>query len=278
MSERLTILGSGVGFPETANNPDLRYPPGYLLEKGGTQILFDCSPGVEFRLTKLGLDYSKIPVIAISHFHPDHFGGLVNYIFFSRVKGIFDGTLPKKFRIVGPETLKERFDLIKKAHWEDGVNPFDGVEVEFRELNGSGSFVDLGNSIRLRAYKVRHETINTKALAFRLEFSDGFVFAYSGDSGICDGLKEAARNADLFLCEASALMGEDKSGYGHLNPEEVGSLAQEIGVRKLVVTHYQLKYPASEVINEVKKTGFKGEVILAQDLQAIPITPDTQGQ
>ena len=54
------------------------------------------------------------------------------------------------------------------------------------------------------------------------------MLAYSGDSGPCGELVELARDADLFLCEATLERGElEGDDRGHLDPDEAVAAASE---------------------------------------------------
>ena len=43
----------------------------------------------------------------------------------------------------------------------------------------------------------------TESYGLRITDPSGASFVYSGDTGVCDQLVELARDADVFLCEAS---------------------------------------------------------------------------
>ena len=51
------------------------------------------------------------------------------------------------------------------------------------------------------------------------------MLAYSGDTGVCHGLEDTARDADLFLCEASFLEGATNPPDLHLTGAEAGRTA-----------------------------------------------------
>ncbi len=63
------------------------------------------------------------------------------------------------------------------------------------------------------------------------------IFAYSSDTGVCDGIYVAAKNADLFLCEASYGSFEPYRMKHHLHGKEAGEIAEKSGVGKLLLTH-----------------------------------------
>ncbi|NIP81592.1 MAG: hypothetical protein GWM90_21205, partial [Gemmatimonadetes bacterium] len=62
------------------------------------------------------------------------------------------------------------------------------------------------------------------------------MLALSGDTGVCDGVVAAARDADLFVCEAS--FPEGRGRRGHLVPSEAGMLAAQAGARRLLLSHF----------------------------------------
>jgi ribonuclease BN (tRNA processing enzyme) len=65
----------------------------------------------------------------------------------------------------------------------------------------------------------------------------GRVLAYSADTAACEALSRLAKNADLFLCEASYLDGEDNPPDLHLTGRDAGEIAARAGVANLVLTH-----------------------------------------
>ena len=137
------------------------------------------------------------------------------------------------------------------------------LKLEFIELSDNKS-INFYHS-QLTAFNVFHALDKITALAFRLKTAEG-VFTYSGDSGLCPGLEKAADKTDVFLCDASADIGDDKSKTsGHLNPFQAGSLADRIGVKKLWLTHYSGKNSPEEMIANCKSAGFGGEIRVLRD-------------
>ena len=87
----------------------------------------------------------------------------------------------------------------------------------------------------MTAIRVPHYKIET--YGFRV--SDGSAtLAYSGDSGPSGQLVDLARDADLFLCEATLERGLlDGEPRGHLSAEEAIEAFEASGARRLLVTH-----------------------------------------
>jgi ribonuclease BN (tRNA processing enzyme) len=102
-------------------------------------------------------------------------------------------------------------------------------EFDFREWDGP---VQLG-PIRVEPVPVPHPVP-----AFGLRVSvGGRVVAYTGDTGPCERLSDLARDADLFLAEASFRSGDDNPTDLHLTGTDCGQVAQDAAVRRLVLTH-----------------------------------------
>lgn len=107
-----------------------------------------------------------------------------------------------------------------------------------------GSRLSFG-ALTLEVFAAAH---GDAALCFRAS-AEGRVVAFSGDSGPCDGLRAAARQADLFVCECGAA--EEEAGIGHLTAREVGELAAAAGCRRLVLTHLYPHIVASDPLARV---------------------------
>ena len=69
-----------------------------------------------------------------------------------------------------------------------------------------------------------------------------------------DGVVRAARDADLFLCEASFVHGEDNPPDLHLTGREAGEVATAAGVRALAVTHIPPWHDADAILAEAAVT------------------------
>jgi ribonuclease BN (tRNA processing enzyme) len=85
------------------------------------------------------------------------------------------------------------------------------------------------------ALKLPHYTLTTYGLRVT---SNGRTLAYSGDSGPSERLVEVARDADLFLCEATLEAGDlDGEPRGHLDVGEAVAAFEASGARRLLLTH-----------------------------------------
>jgi ribonuclease BN (tRNA processing enzyme) len=214
---RLTVIGNSGSYPGPQSSASC-----YLLEAeqdGRTwRILLDMGNGALGSLQKYA-DASAIDAIFISHLHADHCLDLCGYYVMRKYHP--DGALPRipvweRGRWAG-------FDFI--AYGDDAVQ--------------YGPFTV---TVRIVVHPVT-------AYALRVE-AGGRVLAYSGDSGTCDALEDTARDADLFLCEASFMEGAPNPPDLHLTGAEAGQTAADAGSRRLLLTHIPPWHDPEKVLAE----------------------------
>jgi ribonuclease BN (tRNA processing enzyme) len=106
----------------------------------------------------------------------------------------------------------------------------------------------------------RH-VLHYELLAFGFRVScNGRTLAYSGDSGPSDELAELARDADLFLCEATLLEPNPEGGArGHLAAGEADAAFQASGAKRLLLTHRPTERPLEPEYEQVFD-GFETEI------------------
>ena len=84
-------------------------------------------------------------------------------------------------------------------------------------------------------------------LTFGFRVADGrSTLAYSGDSAPNPNLAELARDADLFLCEATLAAAEPGEDRGHLSADEAVDAFRASGARRLIVIHRPDELPLDE--------------------------------
>jgi ribonuclease BN (tRNA processing enzyme) len=207
-----------------------------MLEANGSRVLLDCGPGVLGRLRESEL-WPHVDGIAITHFHLDHWGDLVPWVW-----GTFylatNGPLPKPALWVQPGGAKFLTGLGEQLGFPD---MFERT-FELDEYQPDTPF-QIGPLV-ITPTRVPHYKLQT--YAFRVE-ADERTLAYSGDSAPSDELVSAARDADLFVCEATLLRGElDGEPRGHLSLDEAVEAFEASGAKRLLVTHRPCELPTPE--------------------------------
>jgi ribonuclease BN (tRNA processing enzyme) len=222
---RLEVIGSSPAWP----NPGGAHS-GYHLESGGRRLLLDCGPGVLPRLREREA-WPSLDAIAITHFHLDHWGDLVPWVWGAmfRSNGDDEPAAKRPRLLVHPGGL----DRLRTFGEELGFpDMFDWV-FEVDEYPAEATIEVAG--FQLTALRLPHYTLET--YGFRVE-AGGAVLAYSGDSGPSERLAELAADADLFVCEATLVDGEaDGTPRGHLSVDEAVAAFEASGARRLLLTH-----------------------------------------
>jgi ribonuclease BN (tRNA processing enzyme) len=220
---KFTVIGSSPAWP----NPGGAHS-GYLLEHSSGRLLVDCGPGVLGRL-RAREGWPHVDAIAITHFHLDHWGDLVPWVWGAmyRAGGVAIDERPDLWVHQGGREILEQFG--ERFGFRD---MFDRV-FTVHEYEPDAPFTAGG--VRLLAMRLPHYRLET--YGFRLTV-DGRTIAYSGDSGPSERLPELARDADLFVCEATLRNGEDDGlPRGHLSVEEALAAAGTSGARRVLLTH-----------------------------------------
>jgi ribonuclease BN (tRNA processing enzyme) len=149
--------------------------------------------------------------------------------------------------------------------------------------------VDEDDGVRVTAVLVRHAPV-FPAFAYRVDTPDGSIVV-SGDTAPCENVVTLARGADILVHEVfddgRVEAEEGDAGHGdagdgdaweaerrhhhlvtsHTPLSQVGRVAAEAGVRRLVLTHF---VPGDDTVADEEwvkgVTDFEGEVVVGRDL------------
>lgn len=252
----LVILGSGTCFPPPPGAA-FRYPPLFALNAAppgepARWVVFDCSEGARWRLAAAGIDPGSVGHVAVSHPHADH-AALPPFVQARACEAIADRASARPLRLYLPRASAEALPALWSWHQpEDGGRATSRFPLEIVPCE-HGAAHELWPGVTLRAFAVRHGHGKNPALAFRVETPEG-AFAYSGDTGLCPGLAEAAAGAALFLCEAASRIGDEAmaTGYGHLTPRQAAAVARDAGAELVVLTHYSGADPDEALVADAR--------------------------
>jgi ribonuclease BN (tRNA processing enzyme) len=216
---RVTVVGTSPAWPNPGG-----VQSGYLFESNGTRVLVDCGPGVLPQLL-LQEEWPRLDAIVISHLHLDHWGDLVPWSY-----GVRWGTGRGAAKVdlwVGQGDGVRLLDLIDHV----GAVPVFEEAFALREYDEAAPF-SIG-ALELTTRVVPHYDIRCSALRVADPSS---AVAYSADCGPNDALVEIARDADLFLCEAT-LGEQEPTPRGHLTEKEARAAFERSGAERLVIVH-----------------------------------------
>jgi ribonuclease BN (tRNA processing enzyme) len=224
---KLTVVGCSPAWPNPGGAQS-----GYLVEHDGRRVLLDCGPGVLTRLRQHEA-WPFVDAIAITHFHLDHWGDLVPWVWGIQF-GPAAGHEPPELWLPpdGRSTL---------ARLGSELGRPDMFEAAFRVREYADGVPFEAGGFEIVAHRVLHYTM--PAFGFRVGQGTP-VLGYSGDCGPNGGLGQIARDVDLFLCEATLQQPNPEGGIrGHLAPEEARDAAIAAGAKRLLLTHRPAERP-----------------------------------
>lgn len=285
---KLTLLGTGTPGPSLK-----RMSSGYVVEVGEDTIIFDHGPGAHHRFLESGRRAVDVTHCFFTHLHYDHcmdYGRLV------MTRWDQGAGLIGELQVYGPTPLAR---MTESLFGVDGVYGPDleartrhQLSLDIYKARGgqgdrlkpapvvreveAGSVIE-GNNWRVTVGYSWHAQPYLNCLSYRIE-GEGGSLCYAGDSGgVCPGVVELAKGADVLIAMNSYFSGTEKSepyrrGVGsHLDNAVI---ARDAGVGTLVLTHLspQIDKPGvrERIVREIGEV-FDGNVILGEDLMEIPI-------
>jgi ribonuclease BN (tRNA processing enzyme) len=224
---RLVVIGSSPAWPNAGSAHS-----GYVVESGGKRLLLDCGPGVLGRLRERE-PWPTIHSIAITHFHLDHWGDLVPWVWGSFYRRGHDDERPELWVYRGGRKFLE--ELGSRLGFPD---MFERT-FTLSEYDGDTPFTTVG----LEVLPVRLPHYRLETYGFRVTNGEA-TLAYTGDTGPSERIAQLGRDADLLVCEATLETGEsDGEPRGHLSAEEALEAYAASGARSVLLTHRPSELP-----------------------------------
>jgi ribonuclease BN (tRNA processing enzyme) len=251
MAVKLTILGSKGGPAIRGGGPS---PTASLLEAGGKLYVIDCGLGVTRGFVESGHHLKALSTIFITHHHSDHnleFGNIIHTAWTAGLATPVDAYGPKGLAGMWTDFCRlNAFDITTRIA-DEGRPPLAPM-VRVQEF-ADGLVMEDG-VVRVEAMRNRHPpVVDSFALRFTALTGDdaGKIIVFSGDTAAIADMAPFAKNADVLVHEAMLLPAVDRLvarvGNGarlrehlvasHSIAEDVGRIAREAGVRRLVLNH-----------------------------------------
>lgn len=251
MASKLVVLGSCGAWPEPG-----RACSGYVVEHDGFRVVMDLGYGTLSRLLAVvdSRVAAGIDAVVITHKHPDHMLDL-HGLFRARW---FGDRAADPIPLYAPDGVVQRLEGLEGDDVSAILEVFDWHELPHAPY-------DVG-PFELRSWSLPHFVPDA---GVRLT-TDGLTIAYTGDTGPDPCLTELARDADLFIAEASdrgQRTDTPLAGPGermHLTAREAGEIAQAASAKRLLLTHF---WPGNdrEASRAAAAAVFDGEVLVADE-------------
>lgn len=285
----VTFLGTVSGIPTKDRNH-----PAIALEYYGEQkatLLFDCGEGTQKQLMIVGISFMDIDKIFITHWHADHFAGLIPLIQTMNME-----KRKKELKIFAPEAERFVADIVDLGYFGlrfpiEAVNvPFEGEEITkimteeeyevfsipvlhtvpavaycFKEADrwnislGKLKTGNLKRGVWLKKLKAEGKA-EYKGKIIRLEdvadVTPGQKVVYTGDTKPCDNIVKISKGADLLIHDGTFLELDEVKGKYHADVKQAAKSAKEAEVKQLVLTHLSRRYTDIKPLEEEAKKVF----------------------
>ncbi|HWS29109.1 MAG TPA: MBL fold metallo-hydrolase [Clostridia bacterium] len=228
---KLTVLGKYGPFPAP-----LGACSGYLLESEGISLVLDLGSGTLSRLLQIKptLDVSAI---LLSHLHSDHISDMfiLRYALQQlETRGMRSSPI---LSVAMPNEPGSEFSALSASGVYDIQQVQDGTRLRFG---------DMLISFHRGIHPVPSYSIDI--------FHRGKRLFYTGDTGYREELAGLCQDADLLLADTGFLNADKISRVAaHLTAGEVGRLARDANVKKLLCTHIWPGYTDEQVLAEASE-------------------------
>jgi len=206
----------------------------YLVQEGAVTILLDCGSGALAKLQKY-IHLEELDAVFISHTHTDHIADVYSL----------------EYAMLIQTQLGNRSRPLKIYIYEEHLAalPFefpDIVQVHPIHLNDEITIGSLHVSFSENVHEV-------PCVALKVVNSEGKTLVYSADTGMCNAIKEFAKEADVFIVECSFFEQQKGAVKGHLSTIEVAEIVNFAKPKHTVLTHFPHFGNRQHLIEEVQK-------------------------
>ena len=271
ITNQITMLGTGNATVSQIYNTC------FVLQTHGSLMLVDAGGGngILAQLKKVNVQISDIHHLFVTHAHTDHVLGVIWVIrMVAQCKG-YEGLLHVYGNDKVMKVIKTIIDMILAKKQLAKV----AERVVFHQLEDGDCF-ELGD-MKLECFDI--QSTKEKQFGFRAELPSSdesgkpLVLACLGDEPYNEQNRRYIVGADWMMCEAFCLYA-DRDTFKpyekcHSTALDAGKLAEELGVKNLILYHTEEKTLANRKENYTREAAenFKGRIFVPDDLEVIEL-------
>lgn len=268
---QITMLGTGNATVSQIYNTC------FVLQTPSTLMLVDAGGGngILAQLKKVNVQISDIHHLFVTHAHTDHVLGVIWVIrMVAQCKG-YKGLLHVYGNDKVMKVIKTIIDMILAKKQLAKV----AERVVFHQLEDGDCF-EVGN-MKLECFDI--QSTKEKQFGFRAELPSSddsgkpLVLACLGDEPYNELNRRYIVGTDWMMCEAFCLYA-DRDTFKpyekcHSTALDAGKLAEELGVKNLILYHTEEKTLANRKENYTREAAenFKGRIFVPDDLEVIEL-------
>lgn len=268
---QITMLGTGNATVSQIYNTC------FVLQTPSTLMLVDAGGGngILAQLKKVNVQISDIRHLFVTHAHTDHVLGVIWVIrMVAQCKG-YEGLLHVYGNDKVMKVIKTIIDMILAKKQLAKV----AERVVFHQLEDGDCF-EVGD-MKLECFDI--QSTKEKQFGFRAELPSSdesdkpLVLACLGDEPYNEQNRRYIVGADWMMCEAFCLYA-DRDTFKpyekcHSTALDAGKLAEELGVKNLILYHTEEKTLANRKENYTREAAenFKGGIFVPDDLEVIEL-------
>uniref|UniRef100_UPI003FEF7C52 MBL fold metallo-hydrolase n=1 Tax=Segatella copri TaxID=165179 RepID=UPI003FEF7C52 len=268
---QITMLGTGNATVSQIYNTC------FVLQTSSTLMLVDAGGGngILSQLKKVNVQISDIHHLFVTHAHTDHVLGVIWVIrMVAQCKG-YEGLLHVYGNDKVMKVIKTIIDMILAKKQLAKV----AERVVFHQLEDGDCF-EVGD-MKLECFDI--QSTKEKQFGFRAELPSSdesgkpLVLACLGDEPYNELNRRYIVGADWMMCEAFCLYA-DRDMFKpyekcHSTALDAGKLAEELGVKNLILYHTEEKTLANRKENYTREAAenFKGRIFVPDDLEVIEL-------
>ncbi|MFD1414158.1 MBL fold metallo-hydrolase [Oceanobacillus jeddahense] len=236
---KLTVIGFWGGYPNRDGATS-----SYLLEKDNYKLVLDMGSGALSKLQKF-ISVPEIDAVILSHYHHDHVAD-IGVLQYAKLIDYYVHNNEKKLKIYGHTEDEEGYASLSHQYTE-------GVAYNPDERLKAGPF-------EITFLRTEHPVP-----CFGMRITDGDkTIVYTADSSYTEAWIPFAEDADVMITDCNYFKGQDGTAAGHMNSEEVGSIAKAANVRQLILSHLP-QFGVLEQLREEAKQIYTGPIVLAEE-------------